>query len=161
MSKRIRIAATLALTAALSAPALSFAQMSGAPVPMTDAGLIQWVNTMPTDTAIANDLFRVAQECDCPPGDTRNKANITYLDGLFHHHGYSYGASVREYLEATRGLGDYRYERTNLIEQSGIAEMLYPALLMIEQGNGAWLQEQWIMTEDDLGAAEQMLNVSQ
>ena len=152
--RRITLA-TVALVGALSLPALG--QSMGVPVPMTDHGLRQWVATMPTDTAVANDLFGVIKECDCPPGVERQKAVTVYMDGLFHHHGYSYGATVREYYDAMTGTGDYRYERTNLIPASGIEGLLLPAIELIQHGHGEWLVDNWLMLPGDLAAVEKVL----
>lgn len=148
--------AVLSLVGVLSLPAA--AQMNAAPVPMTDQGLRLWVQAMPSDTTLANRLYRVIQECDCEPGTPdRAKTLVHFFDGLFHHHGYSYGGTVREYLQAYTGEGRYQYEGSHLLEPSGIGELMLPAIGLVQSGEGQWMVDQWVMSESDLAAIEDLM----
>lgn len=151
------LAAPLLLIGSAALPAL--AQEQGPPVPMTDAGLRAFVAAMPSDDALANRLYAVVQDCDCEPGSVAAVKELTYfLDGLFHHHGYGYGATVHEYLQAYTGTGDYQYEGSRLLETSGIGNFATPAINLIQEGEGDWLVSEWLMSREDMEGSRDLLS---
>lgn len=154
----IRFAAALMLAATVAMPA--FAQPPQRPaVPMTDAGLRTFVAAMPSDDVLANRLYTIVQDCNCEPGSIAAVKDITtYLDGLFHHHGYGYGATVYEYLQAYVGEGDYQYEGSQLLEPSGIGSFAMPIINLIQEGEGGWLVSEWLMSQEDMQGAREILS---
>ncbi|MGP9633708.1 hypothetical protein ACT3R7_11645 [Halomonas sp. AOP43-A1-21] len=136
------------------------AQPSQAPaVPMTDQGLRAFVAAMPSDDVLARRLYTMIDECDCEPGSTDAAKEVAiYFDGLFHHHGYSYGATVYEYLQAYTGTGAYEYEGSHLLQVSGIGELASPAIGLIQAGEGEWLVSEWLMARDDMEGARSLLS---
>jgi hypothetical protein len=114
---------------------------------------------MPSDDALANRLYAVIQDCDCEPGSIEViKEMVFYFDGLFHHHGYGYGATVHEYLQAYTGTGDYRYEGSHLLQPSGIGELATPVIALIQAGEGDWLVSEWLMAREDMEGARELLS---
>lgn len=138
---------------------IAVAQPQSPAVPMTDQGLRQLVSSLPSDDAIANRMYRIIDECGCEPGSIEAAKQITlYMDGLFHHHGYGYGATVHEYLLAYTGSGPYQYEGSHLLHSSGVGDLSMPILGLIQAGEGEWLVSEWIMSRDDMEASRDLLS---
>ncbi|MDX5979627.1 hypothetical protein [Vreelandella alkaliphila] len=139
--------------------AWAMAQPQSPAVPMTDQGLQQFVAAMPSDDVLARRIYGVIEDCSCEPGSIEAVKEITvYLDGLFHHHGYGYGATVYEYLQAYTGTGDYKYEGSRLLEASGVGEFATPILNLIQAGEGDWLVSEWLMSQADMEGAQELLS---
>lgn len=146
---------TTALAAVLALPTSAMA-LPGFPVKMTDQGLRQWVQQMPDDEILANRLGRVIAECDCDEMQSK-KALVEYFTGLFSHHGYSYGETVVEYLDAIYGEGQYEYEGSKLLQPSGMVHFVMPAIGLIQDGEKDWLVSSGSMRAEAAWLAEDAL----
>lgn len=153
MKKIATLTLSSAMVALLSTSAMA---LPGIPVQMTDQGLRQWVQQMPDDGILTNRIGRVLAECECDETESQ-KSLVEYFAGLFSHHGYSYGETVVEYLDAIYGEGQYEYEGSRLLQPSGMVHFMMPAIGLIQDGEKDWLVSSGSMRAEAAWLAEDTL----
>lgn len=153
MKKVVPFVLSSVMIALLPIPAMA---LPGTPVQMTDQGLRQWAQQMPDDGILTDRLGQAVAECDCDEAGNQ-KALVEYFVGLFSHHGYSYGETVVEYLDAIYGEGQYEYEGSRLLQPSGMVHFMMPAIGLIQDGEKDWLVSSGSMRAEAAWLAEDML----